>query len=58
MPRNGAVFQDHHAIEQETLECSLLVKALSTCAVLLVANLSHLTIDSRQHISVAARKCA
>lgn len=37
MPRNGAVFQDHHAIEQETLECSLLVKALSTCAVLLVA---------------------
>lgn len=29
MPRNGAVFQDHHAIEQQTLERSQLLKALS-----------------------------
>lgn len=52
-----ACFQDH-AIEQETLESSLLVKTLSTCSVLLVASLSHLPIDISQHISVAAMKCA
>ncbi|QNH20350.1 hypothetical protein HEP73_01250 [Xanthomonas sp. GW] len=29
MPRNGPVFQDHHAIEQQTLERNQLLKALS-----------------------------
>lgn len=29
MPRNGPVFQDHHAVEQQTLERSPLLKALS-----------------------------
>ncbi|TQT01307.1 hypothetical protein EII94_20985, partial [Xanthomonas perforans] len=29
MPRNGPIFQDHHAIEQQTLERSQLLKGLS-----------------------------
>lgn len=29
MPRSRPVFQDHHAIEQQTLERSQLLKALS-----------------------------
>ncbi len=29
MPRNGPVFQDHHAVEQQTLQRSPLLKALS-----------------------------
>lgn len=35
MPRNGPIFQDHHAIEQQTLERSQLLRGFRTRDILI-----------------------